>query len=383
MAPEAVIEDPAQAWNPLTVGAYAGKHQISSPKYVGWTPACPFGALTPTSRTTTGWLESSAKAWPYKPDIVMDGGNWGRDGTGLLSPIDDLALLTTGFGPSGPRLDANGDTSAATALAARACALILAQYPDLRAETVRALLVHSARWTRQMEIDCPVTSRADLVRRIRTFGYGVPNLTRTLWSLRNQVTLVAEGALTPYIMTTGGPKTNQMAVHGLPWPTEVLTGLGDTPVTLRVALSYFVEPSPGFRGWTRSFRYASHGLRFELRQPGEDERHFLARLSKEAQDEETGTPARGSDPGWALGWDQRVRGSLHVDWWTGPAEELAQRDLLAIYPVTGWWRERPHLGKVETAAPYALCLSIEAPEETVDLYTPIVNRTEIVTQVGA
>jgi hypothetical protein len=133
MAAEAVIEDPAQAWNALAVGAYAGKHQISSPKYSGWSPACPFGGLTPTSRTTAGWLESAAKAWPYKPDIVMDGGNWAKDGTGLLSPIDDLALLTTGFGPSGPKLDTNGDTSAATALAARACAVIQAQYPDLRA----------------------------------------------------------------------------------------------------------------------------------------------------------------------------------------------------------------------------------------------------------
>jgi hypothetical protein len=73
-----------------------------------------------------------------------------------------------------------------------------------------------------METDCPGTSRGDLVRRLRTFGYGVPNLTRTLWSLQNEVTLVAEGAVTPYIMTTDGPKTNQMAVHGLPWPSEVL-----------------------------------------------------------------------------------------------------------------------------------------------------------------
>ena len=378
---DAVIEDPAQSWNTLTIGAYAGRHQVTSAKHRGWAAAAALGGLTPTSRTTASWAESDAKGWHYKPDVVMDGGNWGRDLSGLLSPLDDLALLTTGFGPSGAKLDTNGDTSAATALGSRACTMTLASYPEMRAETLRALFVHSARWTRQMELDVPGTGRADLARRLRVFGYGVPDPVRMLWSLQNQVTLVAEGVLTPYIMTTDGPKTSQMAVHGLPWPSAALASLGDTPVTLRVTLSYFIEPSPGFRGWTRSFRYASHGLRFELRQPGESEPRFLARLSKEAQNEETGAPTRGSDPGWALGWDQRVRGCLHADWWTGAARDLAKRDMLAIYPVTGWWRERPHLGKVETPAPYSLCLSIETPSQEIDLYTPIVNQASIVTPI--
>jgi len=84
-----------------------------------------------------------------------------------------------------------------------------------------------------------------------------------------------------------------------------------------------------------------------------------------------------------LGPKYRVRGSLHSDWWTGKASELARRDMLAIYPVTGWWRERPHLGKVETTAPYSLCLGIETPSQDIDLYTPIVNLATIAVPIQA
>ena len=48
-----------------------------------------------------------------------------------------------------------GDTSAATAQVARMGAQILADRPALWPETVRALLVHSAQWTRAMHKHLP------------------------------------------------------------------------------------------------------------------------------------------------------------------------------------------------------------------------------------
>lgn len=83
-----------------------------------------------------------------------------------------------------------------------------------------------------------------------------------------------------------------------------------------------------------------------------------------------------------LGPRYRVRGSLHSDWWTGKASKLARRETLVVYPVTGW-RERPHLGKVETTAPYSLCLSIETPSQDIDLYTPIVNIASIAVPISS
>jgi len=39
-----------------------------------------------------------------------------------------------------------------------------------------------------------------------------------------------------------------MHLHDLPWPTEQLQALGGAQVTLRITLSYFIEPNPGERG---------------------------------------------------------------------------------------------------------------------------------------
>ena len=52
-----------------------------------------------------------------------------------------------------------------------------------------------------------------------------------------------------------------------------------------------------------------------------------------------------------------------------------------MYPVTGWWRERPHLNKWGSSASYSLIVTIEAPEIEIDLYTPIVNQTAITTEI--
>ena len=44
---------------------------------------------------------------------------------------------------------------------------------------------------------------------------------------------------------------------------------------------------------------------------------------------------------WTLGEKLRARGSVHSDWWTGTASELADCGHVGVYPVIGWWRERP------------------------------------------
>lgn len=66
--------------------------------------------------------------------------------------IDDaLQLLSASKDfTTGNPLTSFGDTSAATALASRLAARVWSKYPNLRAETVRALLVHSAEWTPAM-----------------------------------------------------------------------------------------------------------------------------------------------------------------------------------------------------------------------------------------
>jgi len=117
-----------------------------------------------------------------------------------------------------------------------------------------------------------VEALADEIQRalIRRYGYGVPDLARAIRSLSNDVTMVIEGTVQPYAASGEGIKTKDMILHDLPWPVDVLEGLGQTIVQMKSTLSYFIEPNPGERGWTQRHRYSSHGLRFAVKRSEEN-----------------------------------------------------------------------------------------------------------------
>ncbi|WP_436717963.1 hypothetical protein U8335_09035 [Roseiconus lacunae] len=137
-----------------------------------------------------------------------------------------------------------------------------------------------------------------------------------------------------------------------------------------MTLSYFIEPSPGRRGWGDSFRYASHGLRFDVKSPTVTTERLVAQYNSEKRDLKSGDFA-GLSNRWVIGSQGRTRGSLHSDWWTGTAAELASSGEIIVYPTTGWWRERKHLGQVENKARYSLVVSLSAPSVTADLYSEL------------
>ena len=168
-----------------------------------------------------------------------------------------------------------------------------------------------------------------------------------------------------------------MNLHRLPWPLAELEALGETPVEMRVTLSYFIEPNPSERGFRSRYRYESHGLRFDVKRPHESEGGFRARINAVARDEEEGTLARGGDHGWLIGKQNRHKGSLHSDIWRGSAADLASRGTLAVYPALGWWKTRLRLDRYDKAARYTLIVSIRAPEIDVDLYTAISNQIAV------
>lgn len=378
------VEDPGQSWNAVTVGAYTRMWEIRDGDYAGWAPVAEPDDLSPTSRTSHPWIVEDRCEWPFKPDIVMEGGNYATDGTNR-DGIDDLSLLTTMLSPVQTGLfSTTRDTSPATALAARMAALIWARYPDLWPESVRGLMVHSADWTNAMRDRFPGDQRAQVKRLLRCYGYGVPNLARALSSAENVVTLLYEGELQPYHRVDGSVKTKEMHLHELPWPVQVLQDLGATPVTMRVTLSYFVEPSPGRIGWTTKHRYQSHGLRFDVIRPEDSVEEFKQRLTRDEWDDRTQRPPPqgGAAQAWIIGDRTRVVGSLHSDWWTGTAAQLAACRHIAVYPVTGWWRERAHLGEFTKLARYSLIVTLGTPDTSVDLYTPITTAATVSTEIA-
>jgi hypothetical protein len=369
------IEDPGQAWNALTIGAYTDAVVIDTNElgFDGWTALAPEGQLSPHSRTSVPFY----RQWPVKPDVVLEGGNIGRspDGTAFDTP-HSLQTLTTKAPIRDPRLlTVTCATSAATACATHLAASILAEYPALWPETVRGLIVHSAEWTPVMRAALDATQRRrDRAPLFRRYGMGVPDLTRATRSATDALTLVAEDVIHPF---TGGAM-REMNLHVLPWPGDVLNDLGDAEVRMRVTLSYFIDPNPARRGWQRRYRYASHGLRFDVRRPTESNDEFRKRVNQLALAEEEERQATLSDAAeWYLGPDLRSAGSLHTDIWVGTAADLAQRGAVAVFPVTGWWKERPDRDRSVDGVRYSLIVSIETPGVDVDIWTPVAAEVGI------
>lgn len=372
------VHDPGQAWNALTVGAWTQKTVVQDPAFADYTPVAPAGSISPFTSTSLTWEPK----WPAKPDILMEGGNAAADRNGDCSDIDDLSLVSTHYQPRSRLFSGHNMTSAATALAARMAARLQAAYPEAWPETIRALMVHSAEWTQAMrESFLDDESKASYGKLLRVCGYGVPNFDRALRCANNSLTLIAERELQPYDRDGNSYKTRDMHIHKLPWPSDVLLGLGEAQITMRITLSYFIEPGPGQIGWRDRYRYASHGLRFDVNSPGESRGELLIRLNKAAREEGESPETTSGSERWKIGTTARDHGSIHSDIWCGNAATIAGSNLIGVYPVGGWWRERAHLERWNRMTRYSLVVSLHTPEHDVDIYTPVATQVGIVTPV--
>lgn len=369
------VHDPGQSWNALTVGAFTQKTLIQDASLSDYAPIAPAGSISPYTSTSLTW----DLKWPSKPDILMEGGNAAVDSAGNACGLDDLSLVSTYYEPQVRHFSDHSMTSAAAGLAARMGARLQSQYPEAWPETIRGLLVHSAEWTDEMRNtflsnDASKTSYAKL---LRICGYGVPDFSRACWCVANSLTLIAECEIQPYTKVGSRYATRDMHIHELPWPRNVLLELGETEVTMRVTLSYFIEPGPGHIGWQDRYRYSSHGFRFEVNTPGESRDELLVRMNQAAR-EEGQRPLTVADSGrWTIGPTARNRGSIHSDIWRGSAATIAGSNLIGVYPVIGWWRERAYLGRWNRVTRYSLVMSLYAPELDVDIYTPVATQIGI------
>ncbi|MFD2825766.1 S8 family peptidase [Leeuwenhoekiella polynyae] len=369
---EESIHDPAQAFNALSVGSYTKKTIIDQEQFSGATPLVHAGGMAPSNSTSLMWENS----WPLKPELVMEGGNYGIHNGGIIDP-DSLRLLSIGKNFRTEPLHSFGDTSGATALASRYAAMLTSQYPTLWPETIKGLLVHSADWTSEMLCKRSIQDLNNIEQRnlLRTFGYGVPNYQKAVHSANNSLTLISQEQLKPFVLDGNTVKTNDMHLHNLPWPTEVLTALFDTEVTLTATLSYFIEPNPGNKQYSKSYYYQSHGLRLKMIDSGESIEQFRERVNREARSEVESSSYSGEN--WIIGNKVRDKGSIHKDIWKGTAADLATRNVVAIFPVNGWWRTRKKLMRYNNDVRYSLILSIESQNNDVDLYNAIINKIDI------
>lgn len=366
------VESPGQSWNAISVGAFTKDILIKNRLFEGYVPVAEANNLSPFSSTSITWDSK----WPIKPEILLDGGNMATDGTNCTE-CDDLSLLTTNYEPTKRLFTIFHGTSSATAQASWMASQLLLEYPNMWPETVRALLIHSADWTSQMKNtfckdDKKSTGRRNL---LRCCGYGIPNIEKAKQCFNNSVNMIIEDELQPFKKDGSSYKMNEMHIHELPWPKNVLLALGEIEVTMKVTLSYFIEPGPGEIGWKDKYRYPSCSLRFDTNNSDETKEDFQKRINimmREEKDDK-GSGTSGSD-NWFLGQKNRNVGSIHSDSRTQSAVELCDCNYISVYPVIGWWRERHHLGKYNKKIRYSLVVSLSTQEISTDFYTPIVTK---------
>ena len=379
------INDPAQAWNALTIGGYTTKIELGGGSDV-LKPLAGANELSPFSTTSHGL---PTDLLPIKPEVLFEAGNMTIDEEGNCEWHPSLSLLSAGNEVEVEPLVPIWATSAAVGMAGHFQGQLEAALPGYWPETYRALIVQSARWPEPIRRKLmgrgkkwKTGSKGDRIKLLRQVGFGVPRLAAAISSAKNDFTMIAQGEIQPYAMGAGTAVYNEVHFYDLPWPKTALANLGDQAVILKVTLSYFIEPNLTGKGATRPETYRSFGLRFALKKRSESEEAFRARLSQLKADggialdendwdldgEESGEDKNDAGSNWLLGPKAVSAGSLHCDLWRGKGSDLANHDAIAVHPAPGWWKSHLGQGRQADRGRYALVLSIAADGIDVDLY---------------
>ncbi|MGO4381444.1 S8 family peptidase [Pseudoduganella sp. RAF19] len=374
--PSQPLEDPSQSWNALTVGGFTRKERAPLPRK----PAVPANHRSPYSR---GSQSLPSDLTPIKPEVLFEAGNMTSDATGYCAWDASVSLLSTGSDFSAEPLVPFWATSAATGIGGNFVGRLQAALPEHWPETHRALTVDSAKWPEPIRkrfigqgAHWKTGTKADKQRLLREYGYGVPDVERAILSAKNDATLIAQAEIQPFAFGADGRTGvfNEMHFYDLPWPTKVLERLENEIVTMKVTLSYFIEPNLTGKAATRPDTYRSFGLRFDMKKRGESDLRFRSRIT--ASQEKDAGELDGETSHWLLGPKAVQAGSLHCDLWRGRAIELAGHDAIAVFPVGGWWKSHAGQKRVADKARYALTISISAPGHKVDLYAEIATLVE-------
>lgn len=380
------VEDPGQSWNALTIGGVTQKADLTEANYNGWACAVGVDELSPYSKVSAAWNHGVS---PMKPELVVEAGNRGVDpaDNGLISGIPSVSLLTTGSDVTNAPLAVSWATSAAAAQIAGVAARLHADNDEYWPETVRALLVHSAKWTAPMRAVFDAAATKGEKRKIaRRFGYGVPSLDRARHSTASSLGLVSQAILQPYAKVKGAAtQMNAHHIYQLPWPKVGLEALAEHVVRLRVTLSYFVDPNPSADAPLSPSRYRSFGLRFDLRRKGESIEAFQSRLSDAADAAPDDLDLAENDTDRLFGPKTVSAGSLHSDEWSCTAADLIDRDCIAVFPVGGWWKQSTKAEIANQLARYSLVVTMDAGDAEQDLYSEVeqIIEAKIAAEIAA
>jgi hypothetical protein len=325
------LEDPSQAANVLSIGAYTRLTNMPPDnKYSAFSPLAKSGSVSPHTRLG----QVAQFKLPVKPDVVFEGGNFAIDKSySHDEQVPTLTTSTTGHDLKKPLLMTWG-TSPATSLAIKFVLDVWKAASNLKPETVRGLVVHSATWTEEM-ISSFNGNTNDM---LALCGYGVPSLELATFCAKDRATVIIEDEVANLIHKGKSLGTErQMKLFDLPLPEKLLLDAQNKQVELRITLSYFAEPNSA-----RGLATRGMDLAWDIQGPAETEDQFTKRINDAMRDDGEDGPGTKSFA-WALGSVRRKRGTVQSDRWHGNAADLSGKRLIAVYPRYGWWNQRKKL----------------------------------------
>jgi len=188
---------PADSMNAMVVGAAADN--CNSDPFVGASNGKEF----PTLYSRTGHIDLKVYAVPgkrftknnknlFRPDVIESGGDYeNRDN--FIGTRND-ALLEVLSANSAFGFIKNVGTSYATPLVANIAAQIQQEYPNLMAQTIKALIINGASLS-LIRVD---EQHKDILR--RTAGHGLVDVEKSVSSSENRITFIIEETIVPGTM---------------------------------------------------------------------------------------------------------------------------------------------------------------------------------------
>lgn len=219
------IKSPAESMNNFAVGACAANFEAGITSGIAIDGTFPAIYSSKFHYNFHDGILSRTQGNKYlkKPDVIYNGGDWDNTGNPSVAGLKHISART------GEYFLKNTGTSFSAPLLANIAAKIILKYPELRMQTVKALIINSAKIPALANffdaLPRPVTNHI--------IGYGIPNQIECLYSDDNSVSMILEDEIRP----------DRIKSYDLNIPAYLLTKENtSTVLDIKMTLCFSFEP---------------------------------------------------------------------------------------------------------------------------------------------
>lgn len=213
------LNTPADSMNNMTIGAAADG--LYDGAFNGIASGKEFPAIySRTDHIDLAAIYSTKKRNKnlFKPDVIESGGDYGFYNPTTIDFMDNAAMAVLSSNPALGYIKEIG-TSLAAPLTANLAAKLKRTYPDLKSQTLKALIINGASLKNTVYPD----ANKSLLN--RTSGYGLIDAERTIFSDENSATVVLEDSI----------QNGEQKIYPINFPDYLIsTNLGKTNRILKV-----------------------------------------------------------------------------------------------------------------------------------------------------